>query len=298
MKTQPLFRQTVAVACLASTLSFAPYGLQAQDKAGKSTGGSIQAAVATAPSTRTFDLDVAEGVLHYKGKGTNATVKNVANCLRDQDPDLNIVLAPDVGDDSIMDLKLHNADLLMVARTLEVATDGQIRGHMLRGDDGRGGVGASLVIARGVPPSDRQVEVFNLTEYLERSGKQSEAEVGKSLHEIEGIILETIRGLEGDRPSQQPRFAFHAGANLLVVIGSSQEISVAQKVVNAIQPSPASYLGSSGGGYGGAGSSGGRYGGGYGGGYGGFGGGYGGFGGAAGGVDSTRSNTPSSRTNH
>ena len=111
----------------------------------------------------------------------------------------------------------------------------------------------------GKPRSDegnRQVEVFNLTPYLESLGigtrggggggvpneqKVQEKKTMIAVEKVRDIILETtafaMRG-QGEE-GQIPETRFHPGANLLVIVGSPKAIEVAGKVVTALnQPAP------------------------------------------------------------
>ncbi len=303
MNKLPFFRPSLAAACLAAVASFSAVAALAQAEA---TSASTPAEPPPGYSAKKFDLNI-----------TQSSVQNLAELLRKQEPGLNVVLGPGVGEFVIRDLKLHNADLNTLLRALEVATDGAIRGNLgpARRGGGFGDAGsATLMLMRGGPSNNRQVEVFNLTGYLRRGGNAGEAEVQKRVDDLQAIIVETIRGMrEGVMPkaSEPPRFVFHPGANLFIVIGSADDIDVARKVVTALQgpggrgggggvaPTPGQPAGTPGragnaGGFGGGSGDGSFGGGGFGsgdfggGGFGGFGGGaeargrggFGGFGGA------------------
>ncbi len=244
MNILPYFRPSLAAACLAVVA-----GLNPQAVSARSEPTSTLAAVEAPPgySTRKFDLNISQ-----------SSVQNLAELLRKQEPSLNVVLGPGVGEIVIRDLKLHNADLDTLLRALQVATDGAVRGNLASGRRG-GGFGdagsATLMLMRGGPANDRQVEVFNLTGYLRRGANVGEAEIQKRVDDLQAIIVETIHSLrEGAMPkaSEPPRFVFHPGANLFIVIGKEEDIDVARKVVVALQ-GPTSRGGYGGGGYGGGG---------------------------------------------
>jgi hypothetical protein len=97
------------------------------------------------------------------------------------------------------------------------------------------------------PETARTVEVFNLTPYFDRLTKRSKAEgtdnqlispdrVEEEVHNVEGVITDTLAGFAEGSPGSVtlPNYAFHPGANLLVVIGTKQQLEVARKVVKAL----------------------------------------------------------------
>jgi hypothetical protein len=85
--------------------------------------------------------------------------------------------------------------------------------------------------------SGRQTQVFNLTDYLNPDGKADDKAVEEKLSSLTDIIFKTLKDLDpAFSDAIQPHYQFHKGANLLVVIGTPEALSVANQVVNALQP--------------------------------------------------------------
>jgi len=125
-----------------------------------------------------------------------------------------------------------------------------------------------LFVLREAPPTpwnERTVEAFNLSGYIQWLTSKDKAATDpdnrekaaeQSLRDVERIVMETIETLkQGNLNGQdQPRFQFHRGANLLVVIGTRETVEVVRKVVNALPGQMESGLPAPGG-YGGGGGS-------------------------------------------
>ena len=100
------------------------------------------------------------------------------------------------------------------------------------------------------PETERIVEAFNIGAYLriaahpedsegQSANKKESQEVQthraqESLEQVKEIITQTIAALHPEHVPDSPRFQFHRGANVLVVIGSHNEVDVARKVINAL----------------------------------------------------------------
>ena len=85
--------------------------------------------------------------------------------------------------------------------------------------------------------SGRQSQVFNLTDYLNPDGKADDKTIHEKLASLTDIIYKTLKDLDpAFSDAVQPHYQFHEGANLLVVIGTPEDLTVANQVVNALQP--------------------------------------------------------------
>ena len=162
-----------------------------------------------------------------------ATIENLAKYLKVENPDLNIVLSPGTAEHSINDLKLRSGDMKAITEAVTIATDSKIRGSQLSGKDNW-----TFMVQRP-PNQQQQVEVFNLTGYIEVLNTPNENVIAQKLDEVEQIIIQTLRNLEQRQngesgSSQSPEFRFHAGTSLLIVMGTPQAIDVSRKIVNAL----------------------------------------------------------------
>jgi len=90
----------------------------------------------------------------------------------------------------------------------------------------------------------RQVAVFNLTSYLDPDGKADDKTIQSKLASVTDIIFKTLKDMDPTfSDATQPHYQFHQGANLLVVTGDEQDITVAGQVINALNPPPPSWSG-------------------------------------------------------
>jgi len=202
------------------------------------------------PHLSAYDLEIANGELVTGGKKQPATMGRIVNVLRELYPDSNIALAPELAQMQVGDLKLRSAQLPETLEALRVASgDGFVwqRGLTPQAIDPRTGLpvssdpgSSSLYILTpnddpAVTARKRQVEVFNLTGYLERSRKDPDKEISETLEQIQTIVRDTLLEVKGGTIGPgDPSFRFHRGANLLIVIGSPYTLEVARRVVNAL----------------------------------------------------------------
>jgi hypothetical protein len=188
----------------------------------------------------------------------------VADALRDIWPEANIVLAPEVANLQVADLKLRSPrDLGEALEALRVAT-----GYRFEWRKGMPGAGGMTDPATGLPTAlpkqparesslyvldlgidaqghpleraRRMVEVFNLGGYLDHLQAHDPKEVDQTLVEIDGTVIETQGGLRGGNvpENDRPHFQFHRSTRLLVVTGPPDAIEVARKVVGALTGQP------------------------------------------------------------
>jgi hypothetical protein len=211
------------------------------------------------PETQRYLLEIVNGEL--QPGGSPATLARIVDVLLGVYPNETIVLAPGLGQVQVRDLKLRNTDLPETLDALRVASgDAFVWQNGLlqnppppvgpRAIDPSTGLpvlpaspreASSLYILTRNDASvagnpRRMVEVFNLSGYLEQLGKRDEKDIAASLEKIKMIVSDTLNQvMQGNvQPEDQPRFQFHPGANLFIVIGPPQAIEVTRKVVNAL----------------------------------------------------------------
>jgi hypothetical protein len=203
-----------------------------------------------APRSSNYVLEIGDGILLTGGKKGPAKLSGIVDVLRDEYQDVNIVLAPELGEVIIQDLKLRAAEMPEILEALRVAS-GEVfmwhKGLAPNIDPTTGlplpspaGSSSLYVLSRNYEPQPenpkRMVQVFNLSGYLEHLGKRDEKDISASLEQIMRIVSETLdQATQGKAEAgSQPSFKFHPGANLFIVIGSPQAIEVTEKVVNAL----------------------------------------------------------------
>jgi hypothetical protein len=178
-----------------------------------------------------------------------ASLANIIDVLRDLHPEANVVMSPELANIQIADLKLRATSLDEELEALRVASGNRFvwtkPGVVPMGavDPATGlpvaavGAGESTLYSlvpdeSGGMTTKRDMEVFNLGSYL-----ANEEDPKTSIEQIEKIILNTLSQLRHKNlaPDEDPDFQFHAGANLLIVIGRQDALEVARKVVSALQ---------------------------------------------------------------
>jgi hypothetical protein len=172
--------------------------------------------------------------------GTNAasvpaTINNLSKYLRAIDPDLNIILSPDVGDLTIANLKLSTRNLASISEAFSVASGGVIRASRIAGGGGGfGGPGAdrSLTFVTGRSQDQSSVEIFNLSGYVQTLGKVSDDMLGQKIDELHLIVQDTLHQLH--KTDGSPSFQFHRGTKLLIVIGKPEDLAVTRKIIDAL----------------------------------------------------------------
>src|SRR5438552_343603 len=212
-----------------------------------------------------YDLEVKEGFVVSGGphaRKATASLANVIDAMRDRYPEANIVIAPGLANISISDLKLRTSSISEELEAIRVAS-----GAKFEWSGGPGNVAVDpttgLPIVSGsnnkglftlreptAPENQRVVEAFNIGPYLQsvreneedstpdKPGHPSDKKESKEfrdrranemIEQLKMIIHDTISALHPDT-GEQPKFQFHRGANLLVIIGSRDAVDVARKV--------------------------------------------------------------------
>jgi hypothetical protein len=200
-----------------------------------------------------YNLEIVDGFL--PGGKVEATLGNVIDALREQYTEANIVLAPGLAKLRVADLKLRAGRLMDELEGLRVATGGkfEIQGPtsgIQRIDPNTGlPIGdtkqnAGLFVLRDfrpAGPAERTVEAFNIGPYLDwlrrqpNDGAQKGKAEDQALNEIGKILEDTISDFNSDTgDANRPKWQYHPGATLLVVIGNIESVEIARKIVNAL----------------------------------------------------------------
>jgi hypothetical protein len=235
---------------------------------GQETKASRQTAEPSAEtSSRGYDFEINNGLLTRGGSTSGkpeATLGNVIDAVRQRYPDANIVMSPGLARVRVSDLKLRARSIWEELEAIRVASGGRFEwsgpaspvfGRMGSPDPSKFAAESALepaglprnnglfTLREAVTPErERSIEAFNIGPYLQHAETQDGPEIReKRLAEVEMMIVETIGALH-DEEAEKPRFQFHAGANLLVVIGSHEAVAVARKIVNAL-PGQANFPG-------------------------------------------------------
>ncbi len=238
-----------------------------------------------------YDLQIENGVLLLKGLkdridvrstfklaagggepvGMQANLRVIVDLLRELHHHSDIVMAPDVGEIRIGDLRLRSIeepDVIQLPRVLEalrVASGGKF---IWRQDVSPDSADPTTGFNRRLTPlyfldasevpakSNRNLEVFNMSGYVRQLDLQDDAQVKTNIENIVRLIGRTFDRLkrqEATHPDDFAEFDFHSGANVLVAIGPPDALEVARKVVFALpgqQGSPEARRGGGSGGFG------------------------------------------------
>lgn len=183
-------------------------------------------------ASKPFDLEIRNGHIIENGKSIgDATVGSVLDYLKLKKMPFNVILKPGVADIRINDLVLHqpNFDDGVLLSALGSSVEDEV-------NTSNPSPGIFMMALRE-SNEVRQTQVFNLTRYLNPNGDADEKAIQEKLMSLREIIGSTLHDLNPNTPpSLQPNFQFHQGANLLVVVGTTDAITVANQVVNALQP--------------------------------------------------------------
>lgn len=233
-------------ACLIAIAVLPWFAAQAEDRPKPATPTAT-----TKPEPTRYDLEVIDGRLqlekikdrinHNPAWGSSSSVearlKNIADVLRDLNPNINITVSPEAEGIRIDNLKLRGLSIEGQLDALIVASGKRIRWSNT-GD-------SYLIFMRPLEIGERKIEVFNITAYLEQAGDSDDDEMLKNVEKLQEFIVRALKQLSPDDPGPPPSFQFHQGANLLIVTGRPEAIDVARKVVNAVSATDSAQLGSS-----------------------------------------------------
>ncbi len=263
MKTFELHRRVIRTAILCIAIASSILTAQAQDKSTTRQKPEPASGEARSPA---YDLEIKDGDVVSGGphaRKATASLANVVDTVRDRYPDANIVIAPGLGNMSISDLKLRTSSISEELEAIRVASGGKFEwsgapGHI----DPATGLPTGSSNNKGLftlreptaPENQRTVEAFNIGGYLQSAREDEEdstpgnpdqprykkkskefrdRRADEMLQQLEKIIAETISELHPNT-AEWPKFQFHRGANLLVIIGSRDALDVARKVVSAL----------------------------------------------------------------
>ncbi|HEX4263673.1 MAG TPA: hypothetical protein VH597_04985 [Verrucomicrobiae bacterium] len=162
--------------------------------------------------------------------GVPATIGNLMKYLRAADTNLTLIVSPGAAGVQINDLTMRSGNMPALAEALSIATDNKVHGSLLTAKD------SWTFFAVPQPQTERTVEVFNLSGYIQSLGEPDSDVVTKSLNEMQDLILSTLRQLHpsGYSSMDDPQFRYHPGTKLLIVIGSHEAIEVSRKIINAL----------------------------------------------------------------
>ena len=243
-----LFLSTVAAALLA-------------DSSARAQGGAV------AVPEENKDITIQNNGLKL---GTNqmvtATLDSAVELLRRLYPDVNIVLEPGVGGIRIGDIVLHCTEPDLDLEALSIASGrkfivephyGLSSQNMPGRFAGSAPRRALLVLKANKPPPDakpeKKVAAFNLSTYfafkhlgMTTNEAQNQAETRDHVERLREIIANTqdmlhpkserfggmMGGLTGDRPRE--RIQFYPDANLLILVGSEEDLEAARAVISAL----------------------------------------------------------------
>lgn len=226
MRTRNLFTRTFAL--LIAALTLIQFQASAQ-VAAPLTGGTPELQIISERAhTGGIDLEIREGLFVKGGNhGKPATIGNVVEFLQARNPNLDVIFSPGVAEVVIRDLKLRTQETGLVFEALTVATGNAVHAARI-GHDGRiWGLTGQAAAKAG---SDRQVEVFNLGGFLKHLRERDQNRREPDTSQIADMINETAAATK----QEPPVIRFHPGANLLIVVGTSEAIEVARKVVGAL----------------------------------------------------------------
>ena len=241
MKTSVMLRRVLSLSVLLPVLANAQ---------GPAPAPNASHPVAIAPGkpgdVDSYEIVVENGQLFRPtGQGQRfaaPTLAEVVKRLRELHPDANIVLAPELADLPVGDIKMHATEMAEELEAVRVASGATFTWRT-------SGSGTSLFVLEPTaksakrPESDVQVEVFNLTGYLARLRKSypdmkdpaAISEFGKmEAQEAQAVVDQTLQ----DAGVGRLKFEFHSGANLLIVMGRPDSLSIARTVLNGLIMSP------------------------------------------------------------
>jgi len=190
------------------------------------------------PKPTPFVLEIRNGVIMDNGKpaGT-ATIGNILDYFVKKGEKFGIILGPGVADLQISDLVLnYNWDESDAAKVFGVAIGSAVEDQVqvIQTD-----IGVFRLTLR--QDTTRQTQVFNLTDYLNPDGKADDKTIQDKISSLTDIIYKTLHDVHPmNTDAVQPHYQFHKGANLLVVIGTPEALTIANQVVNALQPTDGS----------------------------------------------------------
>jgi len=156
------------------------------------------------------------------------TIAEAAEVFRQQWDGLNIIVPPSVADLQIGPLQLRQITVENLCQVIPAATDGIVAVKY----DGAAFLTfqPTVEIARTQP----MCKIMSLAPYL--AGKP-EKDADQAIVDLQDAVLQACSLLAKARrsgKSEQPEFSVHQSTKLLIVVGSSESVSIVEGVVNAL----------------------------------------------------------------
>jgi len=212
-----------------------------------------------------YDIEIVNGLLKpnpalskhsVNPSGVPATLTTVVEVLRKLNEGANIVLAPNLTEINIGDLKIRGLDLESQLEALRVASGDRFlwmrgapsartaidpsTGLPVSPSPSNDSQFYSLVPNRDAAPTaaSSNFEVFNLGPYLRQRGEEKGKD--QALRELLSVIQESKELVNQGLPSETKpvHCQFFPGAQLLIVTGDPQGLDVARKIIRAATGEP------------------------------------------------------------
>jgi len=206
-----------------------------------------------------YNLEIKDGLLTWTGpkrqdndKVVPANLQNVVDLLRELHPEANFVLAPQLQETLISDLKMRAAGVEANLEAIRIASgsefvwrDAQTSPAPIDPTTGLPAAPAQklnrplyiLDVTPAPPKPGLQVEAFNIGPYLDSLPGHEDTR----LDQIERMVEETVaqyRNASAASPNAKkmppPSIRFHRGANLAVIIGEPEAVALAAKIIGAL----------------------------------------------------------------
>jgi len=264
MRTQPRLCRFIRVIAVASLLACSGTDAFAQG-AVKETAAAGQNA-APSPS---YDLEIKDGILTWSGakrkdnaRSVQATLENVVDLLREQHPEANFAVSSVLGSTVIADLKMRTSSVEDNLEGIRIAGGSQFVWRPASAINPQTGLpgtrenpGPNLYVLDALPATAKpglQVEAFHLGEHfkyvygsqaLATNNETAQKLIEEQIDRIQQMVLGTVdeyrtishaSNISKTKSLQAPSIRFHRGANLAVIIGESEAVAVAAKVLGAL----------------------------------------------------------------
>jgi hypothetical protein len=183
----------------------------------------------------------------------NQSLQNAVTALRRLYPTVNIVMEPGVDQIMIGDVQLHSTEPELALEALSIASGHQFICEKHFSTLSPGNLTNGFLAIRASTTADakpeKKVAAFNLSAYfvskhlgMTTNDAQNEAEIRHTVDELRNIIGRTLDalhppggGLPGMYgPDPHRKIEFYPDANLLIVIGSEEDLEVARAVIGAL----------------------------------------------------------------
>ncbi|HTB63094.1 MAG TPA: hypothetical protein VK737_05855 [Opitutales bacterium] len=178
-----------------------------------------------------FTLEIRDGYIYEKGqRGGDGSIGAIVEYLKKSNHDFSLVLGPGAEKAHVENLILHlpQFDIRIISQALYSCATPDLRMDALDG--------GIISLALHDLPEERQVEIYNLSTYLNPNGNADKKTIDDKLATVTDTIRQTVYDLDKAAMGDMT-FQFHEGTNLLVVTGTNRAVNVADKVVNALNQS-------------------------------------------------------------